>query len=114
MWSSSPTPTNRNSRNSSLSAAPRENPRFRIAEDHGVSKFHNDNTEEGRDNEEKRSNAVALSVETREQIKQQMFEHLDELCCRLMKEGLTEKQAKSELAAIATEALREVRTNKAA
>lgn len=57
---------------------------------------------------------MTLSVETREQIKQQMFQHLDELCCRLMKEGLTEEQAKSELEAIATEALREVRMSKAA
>jgi hypothetical protein len=31
-----------------------------------------------------------------------------------MKEGLTEEQAKSELEVIATEALREVRTSKAA
>ena len=80
----------------------------------GVSNLQNDNIEEGYDNEEKRSNTVALSVETREQLKQQMFQHLDELCCRLMKEGLTEEQVKPELEAIATEALREVRLSKAA
>ena len=55
---------------------------------------------------------MALPLATREELKQQMFQHLDELCCRLMQQGLSPDEAKSQLEAIAAEALKEIRQTK--